>query len=146
MSIATPRRRPLAISGLVLLVAGCGTGGGAAPPADVARTALEKALTTWKDGGRPGLIAGTDPPVQAVDSKWQGGLKLGSFEILREEPGESDRRFAVRLIHPSPAGDAEARYMVIGQGPIWVYRDEDYQRFLNMEDNPAQKKATARRR
>lgn len=131
----------------LLILAGCGGAGPQArPAADVARTSLEKALSSWKDGGRPGEVPGSDPPVQVVDSAWQSGRKLGSFEILRAEAADQDQRFTVRLNLLDPAADQETLYVVLGQGPVWVYREEDYRRMINMEDNPTPAKEKRRRR
>jgi len=84
------------------------------PPAALARASLEKSLSTWRDGGRPGTIAGSEPAIEAVDSTWQAGRKLGKFEILREEGGEGDRRFDVRLTLDGK--DEDVHYVVIGKG------------------------------
>ena len=35
-----------------------------------------------------------------------------------------------------PAGDQSVRYVVHGRDPVWVYREEDYKRMLNMDNNP----------
>ena len=61
-------------------------------------------------------------------------------EILREEPSESDKRFAVRLTYAAPAGVAEVRYIVLGASQLAVFREEDYERTLNMDNNPSAKK------
>lgn len=120
-----------------LCMAGCGGGGIAKPSADTARSSLEVALNSWKASGSPGVIAGSDPPTQVVDSSWQSGRKLESFEILQEYDGGGDRRFTVRLKHPEPTGEEEVHYVVLGEGPVWVYRDEDFQRMIHMDNNPA---------
>lgn len=129
----------------LVVLAGCG-GVDHTPPAALARASLEKSLTAWKGGARPGPIEGSEPPIQVVDSAWQAGHKLGSFEVLREEGGQGDRRFDVRLTQGSPATTREVRYVVLGQGPVWVYREEDYQRMLNMDDNPVPTRPKKRRR
>jgi hypothetical protein len=95
------RQCPRWLTALPFLCLGCGIGGGggaAVPAADVARDALEKSLAAWKNGQRPGTISGGDAPIQAVDFTWQAGSKLQSFEIVREEPSESERCFVVRLL------------------------------------------------
>jgi hypothetical protein len=117
---------------------GCGAGGGRAPvpTADLAREALEKSLTAWKSGQRPGMISGAQPPIQAIDFTWQAGSKLQSFEILREEPSETERCFAVRLLHGNATAPEEARYRIVGNGPVFVYREEDYKRMLDMDNSP----------
>ena len=74
-----------------------------APSDEVARTALDAALKTWRDGGKPGTVAGTDPPVEVHDTPWGQGDRLASYEILGEEAGT--RREAVHR----PPGPREAR-------------------------------------
>ncbi len=73
------------------------------PSADRARVALEASLNAWREGKKPGNIAGTDPPVQAIDNEWTNGRKLAAFEVLREEPSESDKRFVVKLTLQAPS-------------------------------------------
>jgi hypothetical protein len=126
---------------MILLVAPSCGGPGMNPPADRARAALEASLTAWRDGKKPGNIAGTDPPVQAVDNDWTNGRKLADFEVLGEQPSGSDKRFTVRLTYRAPAAKAEAVYVVLGVSPIAVFREEDYERTLNMDNNPTPRKA-----
>lgn len=108
--------------------------------ADVARKSLEAALTAWRDGKKPGNMEGTSPSVQATDFEWTSGRKLEAFEIIREEPSTADKRFTVKLNQGKAAPAVEATYVVIGLDPVLVLRAEDYERMLNMENNPAQKK------
>ncbi len=35
-----------------------------------------------------------------------------------------------------PPGDQSVRYFVHGRDPVWVYREEDYKRMINMDNNP----------
>jgi hypothetical protein len=116
------------------------------PSDEVARTALESALKAWRDGGKPGALAGTDPPVQVLDTPWGLGDRLASYEILGEETGTIDRQFAVRLVLAKPERVQEVRYYVIGRGPVMVFRDEDYRRNINMEDGPKLNRAGNRPR
>ena len=103
---------------LLMIGGGCGSGGRAsAPPDDVARAALESALKAWRDGGKPGAVAGTDPPVQVLDTPWGMGDRLASYEILGEETGTAEKQFAVRLVLSKPEKTQEVKYYVIGQGP-----------------------------
>jgi hypothetical protein len=110
------------------------------PTADRARSALEAALTAWTEGKKPGLIAGTDPPVQAVDNDWTNGRKLAGFEILGEQPSESDKRFVVKLNYADAAAAVQAVYVVLGVSPVHVFREEDFARTMNMDNNPVPKK------
>ncbi len=135
---------------LLLLIGGgggCGSGGRAsAPPDEVARTALESALKAWRGGAKPGAVAGTDPPVQVLDTPWGMGDRLASYEILGEETGTAEKQFTVRLVLSKPEKTQEVKYYVIGQGPVMVFRDEDYQRNVNMEDGPKLNKSGNRPR
>src|SRR5262245_5562874 len=109
-------RNIVLLAGFALFLSQTGCSTGQTPSADDARKGLQTALAAWTDGARPGLIAGTEPPVQAVDAVWQRGRGLASFEILRAQDGESDRRFVVRLEHRDPPRTEEVNYVVIGQG------------------------------
>lgn len=140
-------RWPLGPTGLALalFLTGC-RGDATTPPAELARSALERSLGVWQAGGRPGTIEGAEPLIQVVDSAWANGRKLESFEVLKEEGGNGDRRFDVRLTQRQPDAETEARYVVLGQGPVWVYRMEDYERMINMDDNPGPSRSKRRRR
>jgi hypothetical protein len=142
------RRRAYALA-FVATFLGLACGGPAMnPKAPVARTALETALDAWRAGKKPGDLAQADPPIQAVDNEWTNGRKLASFEILGEEPSESDKRFKVKLTYaaPAPTAGAEVVYVVLGVSPVAVFREEDYARTLNMEDNPSSKSKAKKRR
>ena len=136
-----PRVRPPLGAALLIILTGVSCGGpNMNPPADRARGALEAALNAWRDGKRPGNVAGTDPPVQVVDNEWTNGRKLAAYEVLREQPSELDKRFAVKLTYKAPTGAAEVVYVILGVSPIAVFREEDYARTLNMDNNPAPKR------
>lgn len=124
---------------LMAAYASCG-GPSMNPAADRARAALQSALEAWRAGEKPGLIPGTDPPVQAVDNDWTNGRKLAAFEILREQASNSDKRFVVKLTHAAPAATVETVYIVLGVSPIAVFREDDYHRTLNMDNNPTAKR------
>jgi hypothetical protein len=126
---------------LVALLAGCGgreryASSDFTPPADTARQSLEAALDAWKAGRAPGAIEGTTPPVEVVDSQWKAGQKLDGYEVLAEDQADGTKQYSVRLSFKAPAAAKEVRYHIIGRDPVRVYRDEDYRRMINMEDNP----------
>jgi hypothetical protein len=130
--------RAFASTFLAGLIAGCGSGGssGNMPTTEKARQAIESALTAWQKGQPPGLIASASPPVQVVDLAWQAGQKLGGFSIVSVDDSEDVKKFSVKLTMKQPPGERDVRYMVLGREPVWVYRDEDFARMLNMENNP----------
>ncbi len=139
------RRAEFGAALLILLVGPSCGGPNMNPQVDRARTALEASLSAWRDGKKPGNIEGTDPPVQAIDNEWTNGRKLAAFEIVSEEPSDSDKRFVVKLTYAAPAAEANSTYIVIGASPIAVFRQEDYERTLNMDNNPTPAKTKKKR-
>lgn len=138
--MAITRRCALAAAlSICLLGPSCG-GPSMNPEPQKARSALEAALEAWRAGKKPGDLAQADPPIQVADNEWTNGRKLASFEILREEPSESDKRFTAKLSYAGPAASDEVLYIVLGSHPIAVFREEDYERTLNMDNNPTAKK------
>jgi hypothetical protein len=119
----------------LLAAAGCGSGN-VVPPAQAARHALETALTAWKDGKPPQSLADGSPVIHAVDNDWVSGRKLTGFEITGEKPSGADKRFSTTLELEKPAAKVETTYVVIGTTPISVFRQEDYERTLAMDNNP----------
>lgn len=114
--------------------------GNAIPTEATARAALETSLTAWRDGKKPTDTVKADPPVHSVDNVWNSGRKLASFEILREEPSETDRRFAVKLQFVDKPTEAEVVYVVLNTQPFAVFRQDDFDRNMNMDNNPTVKK------
>ena len=135
--MSVPARAALApaLAALTLLAVGCRSREGKLVPASTpARQALENALAAWKEGQRPGKLAGQSPSVEVKDSRWEAGDRLESFEVLREEdyPGSGPRWFSVRLKLSQPAGEQTVRYAVLGNDPGWVFREPDYQKLSGM--------------
>jgi len=61
------------------------------------------------------------------------GHKLGSFEIVSHEPNQGGPQwFSVKLVLKKPAGEQMVRYCVLGNDPLWVYREEDYNKTSGM--------------
>lgn len=132
---------------LIALAAGCGGASNAhvVPPEATARQSLEAALDAWKSGKPPGLIAGTSPEVHVIDRAWEKGQKLGGYQVLKENPSEADKRFSVELALADASGKKEVTYVVLGRGPVWVFREDDYAQHINMEENaPSRPAAPAR--
>lgn len=125
----------LTLLSAIVLTAGCGgpsrsashTGGSAS---------LVSALDAWKSGAACGPIEGPPPPVFAVDAAWQAGRKLSSYEVLGPVEGTDPPRFRVRLETIPVAAGGEVEYVLVGSDPIYVYRADDYERMMNMDNNP----------
>jgi hypothetical protein len=118
-----------------LFAAGCGDSANHdkyIPKEAAARKALEAALTSWQNGQKPGTIETDDVPIEVMDSKWRAGQKLASFQILQEEPGQGPRWFSVKLVMQKPAQEQTVRYVVLGNSPLWVYREEDFKKTSGM--------------
>jgi hypothetical protein len=135
---------------LVCLLSGCDASHARfAPTSDEAKSSLEAALTAWRDGKPYGSAVESKPPVQVTDSAWQAGLQLESFAIGEEkDEGDATKQFTVTLKMKKPPGDESVPYYVHGRDPVWVYREEDYKRMINMDNNPvpASSSKSAKRR
>jgi hypothetical protein len=126
----------MAASLLVSLLTGCGASSARfKPTSDEARSSLEAALTAWRDGKPYGSVVAT-PPIQVGDSAWQAGDQVESFEIGEELDDDGTKQFVVAFKMKKPPGDQSVRYYVHGRDPVWIYREEDYKRMLNMDNNP----------
>ncbi len=129
MQSATTRWRLLAGFCLGLLAAGCSAGAkdysAFVPPPDSARKALQASLDAWKAGQPMGRVE-SKPPIDVLDSRWRAGQKLTAYEITKEEPPEGigPRWFTVKLT--TARGTQEVRYAVVGNDPLWVYSEDEY--------------------
>ncbi len=56
------------------------------------------------------------------------------------DPQRRDKRFVVELTHAAPDVVSEVVDAALGANPIAVFREEDYARILNMDNNPTPKK------
>ncbi len=69
-----------------------------------------------------------------VDQSRQPGQRLREFTVLGEASGvDGCRRFQVKLALENPDESILASYYVFGQGPIWVYRAEDFEMMMHMD-------------
>lgn len=104
------------------------------PDPDLSRTALTTALDAWKSGRRAaGALLGDDPAVGVVDTL-QAERPLLDYEILGALGTLPEARpFAVRLELDDPPETITTRYMVLGNNPLWVFRQEDYELILHWE-------------
>ena len=90
---------------LLGLIAGCGASHARyTPTSGEARSSLEAALTAWRDGKAFGEVP-AKPPVHMVDSAWQAGQQIESFEIGDEEDGgDGTKQFPVKLTMKNAKG------------------------------------------
>jgi hypothetical protein len=76
------RRRPLWLSGVLMLMLGCGVCGQSGSPSDKteARKAFESVRDAWKRGEKPAALTQRTPPIHATDGDWMSGLRLLSYK------------------------------------------------------------------
>ena len=95
------------------------------PSNEVARQALQTALSTWKSGAKHDPITSVKPNLEVFDARWQAGSKLESFEILEEVPDKPQPQFKVKLkLVGKPEETTD--YLVVGIDPLLIFRQEDY--------------------
>jgi hypothetical protein len=114
---------------VVLLAAGCDKSSPQSfrPDEDVARGALEAALTAWKSGqATPAPLKDHDPPVHIVDKVWESKAKLKNYEIQSAAETDTTKTFTVKLDLEKALAPQSVVYVVVGKSPVWVFREEDY--------------------
>ena len=129
------RTRISILTGLCLMaVAGCGGQSEAdyIPSESAARDALSASLTAWQSGQALGPVKLGDVSIDTFDARWQAGKKLTSFEILREEPAEGPKKFVVSITLEGDAAPQEQIYLVVGNNPLLVFRQQDYDKASGM--------------
>jgi hypothetical protein len=98
-----------------------------------ARSAVERALASWRDAGP------TEPPptesqtVMFLDRQRRPGDRLRSFAILGQSDVENVRQFTVRLQIEGEPSPRLVRYNVLGRNPSWVFRLEDFEQICHWE-------------
>jgi hypothetical protein len=117
------------------------------PGAEVARRALDVALQAWQSGKPIRTFADDGKvPVQPVDNAWLNGHKLHAYEIVGPVHGDSPRCFAVRLWVDNEAEEETVRYYVLGIKPLWVFRQDDFDKMLHWSCSPTESGSVASRR
>ncbi|HEV3121407.1 MAG TPA: hypothetical protein VGY53_05870, partial [Isosphaeraceae bacterium] len=103
------------------------------PTLENAKAAVTATLSAWKEGRRGASISAKGPKVEVVDSYRKPDRPLMSFIILGPIEVERARCFAVRLSFANPEEEQVVRYVVFGEDPIWVFRQEDAERLSHWE-------------
>jgi hypothetical protein len=120
---------------IALTTVGCGSRTDPArffPSPDAARAALTAALEAWKESRPTGRLAGASPAVHVVDET-RSTPRLGRYEILGIIPGDGPPTFNVLLVTETPPERRSARYVVVGIDPLWVFRQEDFDKMAHWE-------------
>jgi hypothetical protein len=131
---------------LITLATLNGCGGGSAPlPSTVqARQALQSSLDAWKAGKPATAMAGEKPSIEIVDFEWKAGKVLSDYTLGQDSPGQGVQTLSASLTIKGESGPKEVKYMVLGLEPMRIFRDEDYNRAMNMDNAPASEKKTRR--
>lgn len=110
------------------LVNGCGGRPEAKyiPTEELSRDALQTVLEEWKSGKPFGTIEDFQEPIDALDSRWQAGKKLESFEILHEEKSDGPKIFVVKMKVEGEKEEQEVKYYVFGKSPLHVFGEKEY--------------------
>lgn len=124
---------------LLIALAGCGgfTAGSRTdsfvPSPELARAALDASLTAWQAGKPTGPASALGTRVEVSDSERDPARPLRRFAILGPIGTDDQRGFAVRLAFDNPPETRVTRYLVVGTNPVWVFRQEDYERISHWE-------------
>jgi hypothetical protein len=108
------------------------------PQSDRARTALDTALTAWKNGEKIGSLKGDAYTIQVADRAWTAGKKLTAYEILGSVDKPGPRWFTVRLTMAG-AQPKQMHYAVFGMDPLQVFSEPDYNQMCGMGEKSASK-------
>ena len=127
--------RPFFLIALAAL-AGCGGGSAPLPSTVVARQALQTSLDAWKAGKPPSSLNGEKPGIEAVDFEWKAGKVLSNYTLGEEAPGQGVQTLSASLTIKGEPGPKEVKYMILGLDPMRIFRDEDYNRAMNMDNSP----------
>ena len=131
-----------ALTFTLALTPGCGISTKAyIPNAATAREDLDTALASWQKGGKPAQLMTSEHPVYFVDSQWEAGQALESYQILEENasPSETEKRYGTVLKMKKPPAEKRVEYIAVGRSPMWIFRDEDYVKQGSMGEVPATK-------
>jgi hypothetical protein len=104
-----------------------------APPVGPARAAIVTTLDAWKSGRRSSGKLGSNPVIGIVDSQ-RTERPLIEYEVVGPlAVVDKIQPFAVRLELDTPRETVMARYCVLGQDPLYVFRQEDFDMMLHWE-------------
>ncbi len=121
------------LSCAVISLAGCGTGEEKYIPTETtAREAVNAALTAWKSDQAHGTVKTFAVPIDTFDARWQAGKKLETFEFVREEQSDGHRKFVVNMKLTDDKAAEEVIYLVVGNDPLLVFRQQDYDKASGM--------------
>ena len=133
----------------LVLTPGCGSSTkDYIPNSTTAREDLDMALAAWQKGAKAADLTKGEHPIFIVDSQWDAGQALESYQILEESPGqiETEKRYGVVLKMKKPPAEKKLEYVVLGRSPMWIFRDEDFIKQGSMGEEVNTKTKNARRK
>jgi hypothetical protein len=107
-----------------------------------ARAALEKALTTWRQGRTHAAPKTGESGILFVDHGRKPAQVLRAFKILTESTRANTRQYRVKLELEAPEETVHRTYVVFGDLPTWVYRLEDFDMIMHW-DHPMEESTDA---
>jgi hypothetical protein len=131
---------PIALAAL----AGCGGGSAPLPSTDTARQSLKAALDAWKAGKPPSSLVAEKPSIEPVDFEWKAGKVLADYSIGEQTSGQGSQDFSASITIKGEPGPKEVKYMVLGLDPVRIFRDQDYNQAMNMDNSPPPPRAPRR--
>jgi len=103
------------------------------PEWNEAKSALESALSAWRNAKPPLPDSLGSPSFQFVDHHRRPDQRLLEYEVLGQTDIENARQFTVRLTLEGEESPQLVRYNAFGRQPVWVYRLEDYELISHWE-------------
>lgn len=97
------------------------------PAPGPAREALVAVLDAWTAGRPSEEGVGLRSDVHVVDKQRKAAQRLIRYEVLGEVTVDKARGFAVRLSMENPDETPVVRFLVVGESPLWVWRQEDFE-------------------
>ena len=84
---------------MMSMIPGCaGNSPASSTDTNEARSALDRALSAWRDGKTTDALKSEEPPLEASDHQWRNGLHLVRYEVHKELlPSGSGQSFRVTL-------------------------------------------------
>jgi hypothetical protein len=98
-----------------------------------AKSALESALSAWRDAASPLPDTFDSRTVKFVDRHRRPNQRLLAYEIIGQVDIENARQFTVRLTLEGEEAPQLVRYNAFGRDPVWVFRLEDYELISHWE-------------
>jgi hypothetical protein len=103
------------------------------PAWNEARSAVESALSAWRDANPPLPASLDSPSVKFTDQTRKPNQRLLAYEVLGQTDLDSARQFTVRLTLEGEESPQLVRYNVFGRQPMFVYRLEDFEMLMHWE-------------